>query len=60
MDGEQAYLVVDTLERAIRAICRAHGDAIADFQGRVFPDSPPPPDAVPVRDRDAIDDDLPF
>ena len=41
MTGEQAYLLAAALERAVRAIWRAHGDAMADFQGRVFPDAMP-------------------
>jgi hypothetical protein len=46
LTGEQAYLLAALLERAVAAIWRAHGDAMADFHGRVFPDAPPPPDAV--------------
>jgi hypothetical protein len=58
LTGEQAYFLVAVLERALAAIWRAHGDDIADFQGRVFPDAPPPPDAVDVIDNRNLDDDL--
>ena len=51
LTGEQAWFLVDVLERAIRAIGRAHGDDMADFQGRVFPDHPPPRDAITLVDR---------
>jgi hypothetical protein len=56
LTGEQAWALVSVLERSIRAICRAHGDAMADYQGRVFPDLPPPPDAVTLVDRKQGDD----
>ena len=56
MDAERAYFVVKILDRIVEAIWRAHGDAIADFQGRVFPDEPPPSDAVELRDNLADDD----
>jgi hypothetical protein len=58
LSGEEAYLLVAALERAISAIWRAHGDAMADFQGRVFPDAPPPSDAVTVLDRTRDDDEI--
>ena len=58
LTGEQAFLLVRILERAEAAICRAHGDDMADFQGRVFPDEPPPADAVTLVDRDADDNDI--
>jgi hypothetical protein len=62
LTGEQAYLLAGLLERAVSAIWRAHGDDMADFQGRAFPDAPPPPDAVDVIDRpaDAGGEDDPF
>ena len=56
LSGEQAFLLANALERLANAIYRAHGDAIADFQGRAFPDLPPPPDAVPVCDNPSDDD----
>jgi hypothetical protein len=56
LTGEEAYLLATIFDRASAAIWRAHGDAMADFQGRVFPDAPPPPDAVPTVDRDPDDD----
>lgn len=52
MSGEQAYLLAAILEQTATAIWRAHGDAMADFQGRAFPDAPPPPDGLTVIDRD--------
>ena len=51
LTAEQAWLLVKLLERTASAIWRAHGDAMADFQGRVFPDEPPPTDAVTLIDR---------
>jgi hypothetical protein len=39
LDPDEAVLVVELLERVIRGIWRAHGDAMADFLGRVDPDS---------------------
>lgn len=50
LTGEQAYLLAGLLERAVSAIWRAHGDDMADFQGRAFPDHPPPSDAVVLAD----------
>lgn len=44
--GEQAYLLALILEQTVSAIWRAHGDDMADFQGRVFPDEPSPPDSI--------------
>lgn len=59
MSGEQAYLLALILEQTATAIWRAHGDAMADFQGRVFPGAPPPIDGLTVVDRDfGPDDDL--
>lgn len=46
LTAENAYMTVLVLERVIRAIWRANGDAMADFQGRVFPDAPRPHDSV--------------
>jgi hypothetical protein len=62
LTGQEAYLLAAILERAVSAIWRAHGDDMADFQGRAFTDAPPPADAVDVVDRDQNDDDqdLPF
>lgn len=42
LSGEQAYLLALVLEETVKAIWGAHGDAMADFQGRVFPDEPSP------------------
>jgi len=38
LNGEQAYITARILESLISALWRAHGDAMADFQGRAFPD----------------------
>jgi hypothetical protein len=57
MNGEQAYLLAAILEQTATAIWRAHGEAMADFQGRVFPDAPQPPDSVTVIDSDLGPDD---
>lgn len=47
LDPDQAVVLVNILEDAIRAIWRAHGDAMADYLGCVAPDSMPrPPGAV--------------
>lgn len=46
LTGEQAYLLARLLDRAVSAIWRAHGDDMAEFQGRAFPDATPPADAV--------------
>lgn len=46
MTGEQAYLLAKILEETVTAIWRAHGDDMADFQGRVFPDEPSPPGSI--------------
>jgi len=56
LDPEQAWSVVIVLERIINAIWRTHGDAMADYQGRVWPDLPPPPDAE-VRCPTTLNDD---
>ena len=37
LDGEEACHLVALLEKAIRAIWRAHGDAMADVIGRDHP-----------------------
>lgn len=57
MNGEQAYLLASILEQTASALWRAHGDAMADFQGRAFPDAPPDPEGVTVIDRDIGPDD---
>jgi hypothetical protein len=47
LDPDQAVVLVNIMEKAIKAVWRAHGDAMADYLGRVAPDSMPrPPDAV--------------
>jgi hypothetical protein len=58
----RTYHVVDVLETIIAAICDAYGDDMADYQGRVFPDRPPPSDAEDFVDSPSSDpdDDIPF
>ncbi len=46
MDASYALTIVDVFERAIAAIWRAHGDAIADLQALRGIETPRPPDAV--------------
>lgn len=59
MTGEQAYLLATILEQTATALWRTHGDAMADFQGRAFPEAPPDPEGLTVVDRDfGPDDDL--
>jgi hypothetical protein len=59
LTGEQAYILAAILERAVSAIWRAHGDDMADFQGRVFPDAPPNPDPPTTTDYiPGLDDEL--
>ena len=47
LTGEQAYMTAFALEQVVNAIWREHGDDMADFQGRVFPDGPPDLDEPP-------------
>lgn len=42
LSGEQAFLLALILEETVKVIWGAHGDAMADFQGRAFPDMPSP------------------
>jgi len=49
LDPEQAWSVVIVLERIINTIWRTHGDAMADYQGRMWPDLPPPRNAEVYR-----------
>jgi hypothetical protein len=60
LDPEQAWSVVIVLEHIIHTIWRTHGDAMADYQGRVWPDLPPPPDAQVYRSITPTDDDQDF
>ncbi len=41
LNGEHAFLIADFLESVLNMLWREFGDDMADFQGRVFPDSPP-------------------
>ena len=45
LTAEEAWTVAAILEGFLDSIWRVHGDAMADYQGRVFPDLPAPPDA---------------
>ena len=49
LTAEEAWTVSAILEDFLDAIWRVHGDAMADYQGRVFPDLPAPLDACPYR-----------
>ena len=61
LDPDQAVVLVNILEKAIEAVWRAHGDAMADYLGRVAPDSMPrPPDAVWSGRELGREDDLDF
>jgi hypothetical protein len=46
LDAPCALILVDVFERAITAIWRAHGDAMADLQALRGIETPRPPDAV--------------
>ena len=46
LDASCALILVDVFERAITAIWRAHGDAMADLQALRGIETPRPPDAV--------------
>jgi hypothetical protein len=46
LETTEALIIVDILERAQRAIWRAHGDAMADYLACLGIDTPKPPDAV--------------
>jgi hypothetical protein len=60
LDPEQAWTLVILLDRIINALWRAHGDAMADYQGRVWPDLTPPPDAEVQRPERHVGDDEDF
>lgn len=60
LSGEQAYLLAFILEKAAMAIWNLHGDAMADFQGRVFPDEPPPYGSSEQYDCPEDDSGVPF
>jgi hypothetical protein len=62
LSGQQAFLLANALEQLASAIWRAHRDAMADFQGRAFPDLPPDPDSVTLTDNphDNDEDDVNF
>jgi hypothetical protein len=49
LTAQEAWAVAALLERLQRAIWRVHGEAMADYQGAVFPDHPPSQEAPPVR-----------
>jgi hypothetical protein len=46
LTGEQAYLLALLLEETAKVLWCAHGNAMADFQGRAFPDASDPEGAV--------------
>lgn len=55
LTAEEALQIVALLDRAIAAIWRAHGDAMADHQAMRGIETPPPRDAVPDGNPDAPD-----
>lgn len=57
LDGSYALTLVDVFERAITAIWRAHGHAMADLQALRGIETPRPPDAVWTADPDGPLDD---
>ena len=56
LTAEQARLLVNILERAIHAIYRAHGDAMADLCAALID----PPPCLTFRISDSLPDDFPF
>ena len=60
MTGEQAYLLSRLLNEILFAIWSAHGDDMADFQGRAFPDEHSPPGSVTERDGSESDTEIDF
>jgi hypothetical protein len=46
---QEAWAVAALLERLQRALWRVHGEALADYQGALFPDHPPRQEVPPVR-----------
>jgi hypothetical protein len=63
LDPDQAVALVVALENVIRAVWRAHGDAMADHQARISGDQPRPPGAEwdsYTANPTQIDDEVPF
>ncbi len=63
MSGEQGFLLAALLDQIVESIWKAHGTAMADFQGRAFPDWPLTPtfyDDDPFRLEDESIDDLEY
>jgi len=63
LDPEQAWTLVVALENVIRAVWRAHGDAMADHQARISGHQPRPAGATWVSNtacQPHIDDEVPF
>ena len=60
LTGEQAYLLALILEETVKAIWRAHGDDMASFQGRAFPDEPSPTGSVIKCDHPESDANIDF
>ena len=50
LTAEEAWALATILEQLQQAIWRVHGDAMAEYQGAVFPDHPAPACARPVCD----------
>ena len=49
LTAEEAWTIAAILEGVLDNIWRTHGDAMADYQGRMFPEWNPSPDAEPYR-----------
>ena len=60
LSGEQAYLLALILKEAAKVIWEVYGDAMADFQGRAFPDEPSPYGSSTEYDCNESDADIPF
>jgi hypothetical protein len=64
LTAEEALLVVGLLERAVAAIWRTHGDAMAEFLACHDPDAAllyqTDPDPAPPDPADLHDDDIPW
>ena len=50
LTAEEAWALAAILEALQQAIWRVHGDAMAEYQGAVFPDHPAPAGARPLCD----------
>jgi len=63
LTGEQAFFIASTINVFYQAIWQEYGDAMADFEARVFPDHSPfdPPPPYPEHPDDHLtNDDIPY